>query len=517
MYSTGKITTTANTTKVVGTNTKWKDNNSLISPEQVILIQNGATIYINSIASIQSNTEMTLSFPVPATVKEATYNILTTMVHSVSDATNKIVAMNNANVQFSDILNRWATETGTITVTLPDGTKQQLRTAKEMDKQLDGKFDKAGGGIRGNNGVLYLNSTTASKPLYMSFFDAASKRLGFVGRPDSEEDIALVNSFANSELRLTSGKKLMFNDVEVMKAGDFGFGGESYLSKINKLSPSANEIRTFDSSITNAINKNLIGLSLSWASAGAGRSVRVIACEGGSNPYPDWYGLTYTSSGPAPYTQKFYTTANTTKDSNGNLKAASPIVKVFADYIELNEESEGVELKCLHTGIYQLKHVLGLNSDASWGGINGGITIPSGINQLPLIYVDYDVLVAGEQHPFNGEPVPQEEHGDIVIYTSYRKHFDLPQNVQRARLKTYPEFTKLVGDERVELENGAPVDIPAGHWIDVRVNMPEQSIYNQKQAEAEAYAKEEAERVAREEEGKSEGEIAVLESQKDLV
>ncbi|TOL43657.1 hypothetical protein CGH97_25205, partial [Vibrio parahaemolyticus] len=39
-----------------------------------------------------------------------------------------------------------------------------------------------------------------------------------------------------------------------------------------------------------------------------------------------------------------YTTANTTKDANGNLKAASPIVKLFADDIELNDESEGVEM-----------------------------------------------------------------------------------------------------------------------------------------------------------------------------
>ena len=69
----------------------------------------------------------------------------------------------------------------------------------------------------------------------------------------------------------------------------------------------------------------------------------------------------------------------------------------------------------------------------------------------------------------------------------------------KSAFKTYFEFTKLVGDERVELENGAPVDIPAGHWIDVRVNMPSNSIYNQKQAEAEAYAKEEAERLAEEE------------------
>ncbi|MCW2254215.1 hypothetical protein M2263_000306 [Providencia alcalifaciens] len=193
-----------------------------------------------------------------------------------------------------------------------------------------------------------------------------------------------------------------------------------------------------------------------------------------------------------------YHTGNTTKDSNGNLKAASPIVRVFADHIELNEESEGVELKKLHTGIYQLKNVLGMHSDASWGGINGGITIPSGINQLPLVYADYDVLVAGERHPFNGELVTQNEHGDIVIYTSYRKHFDLPQNVQYAHLKTYPEFTKVVNDEQVELENGEPVDIPCGHWIDVRVNMPSSSIYNQKQAEAEAHAKEEAKRVAEE-------------------
>ncbi|WP_339389450.1 hypothetical protein [Moellerella wisconsensis] len=513
MYSTGKITTTANTAKVVGTNTKWKDNNSLISPEQVILIQNGATIYINSIASIQSNTEMTLSFPVPATVKEATYNILTTMVHSVSDAANKIVAMNNANVQFSDILNRWATETGTITVTLPDGTKQQLRTAKEMDKQLDGKFDKAGGVIGGNSNVLTLQNTIDLGAVYLSFARKNGVSRGWVGAGGAGDDVSLANTKTGKSLALKSDGSLCHNDKELMHLGDFGWGGSGSFIAMNEI-----ELSSFmrsQSTVTRVIrNSTLTPMSETNATIAYFRAgdtfTAISAAHNGTS-------VTVTGGNPGNvYEHKLYTNRNTTKDSNGNLKAASPIVKVFADYIELNEESEGVELKCLHTGIYQLKHVLGLNSDASWGGINGGITIPSGINQLPLIYVDYDVLVAGEQHPFNGEPVPQEEHGDIVIYTSYRKHFDLPQNVQRARLKTYPEFTKLVGDERVELENGAPVDIPAGHWIDVRVNMPSNSIYNQKQAEAEAYAKEEAERVAREEAGKSEGEIAVLESQKDL-
>ncbi|ROR58111.1 UNVERIFIED_ORG: hypothetical protein EC838_0392, partial [Providencia alcalifaciens] len=41
--------------------------------------------------------------------------------------------------------------------------------------------------------------------------------------------------------------------------------------------------------------------------------------------------------------------------------------------------------------------------------------------------------------------------------------------------------------------------IPNGHWIDIRVQMPNDSIYNQKQAEAERLAKIEAELLAQEE------------------
>ncbi|HHR6575334.1 TPA: hypothetical protein ACS8DH_002824, partial [Providencia alcalifaciens] len=86
--------------------------------------------------------------------------------------------------------------------------------------------------------------------------------------------------------------------------------------------------------------------------------------------------------------------------------------------------------------------------------------------------------------------------GDIIIETNYRKHSDLPPPVLLKRLITYPEFMDENGDE---LESYAPVDIPNGHWIDVRVNMPSDSIYNQKLAEAVRLAKIEAERVAKEE------------------
>ncbi|HEF8773374.1 TPA: hypothetical protein RG734_002396, partial [Providencia stuartii] len=201
-----------------------------------------------------------------------------------------------------------------------------------------------------------------------------------------------------------------------------------------------------------------------------------------------------------------YNTGNTTKDSNGNLKVASPIVKVFSDHIELNEESEGVELEKLGTGRYKLKGVLGMNSDASWGGIHGGMVIPNGINNLPLVWGSFDVL----------------PDGDIIIETRYRKH-ELNERQEAERLMTYPEFLKeeLVEVDteegkkekllKVEREDYEYCDIPNGHWIDVRVNMPSNSIYNLKQAEAERLAKEAAEKQA-EEDAKRSAEEAELES-----
>ncbi|WP_272514152.1 phage tail fiber protein, partial [Providencia sp. PROV187] len=416
--------------------------------EQVILIQNGATIYINSIASIQSNTEIILSFPVPASVSNAPYQILTTMVNSVSDAANKIVAMNVSNVQFSDILNRWATESGTITVTLPDGTTQQLRTAKEMDKLLDGKFDKAGGTISG--------------------------------------DV----TFSKNAIKSTKGTHtLPAESGTLMQVGDFGVGSQSMYSNIDDTGPYITGFRTFDASITNTINKNLIGVNLSWAVYGGGRANKVFACEGGNAAYPNWYSLSYTSNETIPFTQMFYTTANTTKDSNGNLKAASPIVKVFADHIELNEESEGVEMEHLGIGHYLIKGVVGFNSDGAWG-INNGFVIPQDHNGKNMVLIDYKV----------------RPDGDIEVFVFHQQNADMPERFQNKRIK----YIDKDGNP-VYYENYEPCDVPESRWIDMRVEMPVNSIYNLKQAEAERLAKEEAERQA-EEEAKN----AEIEAEEDI-
>ncbi|MER1724530.1 hypothetical protein KDA12_18245, partial [Proteus mirabilis] len=375
MYNIGTVTTTANSTKLIGTGTKWKDNNSRVSAEQVILIQNGATIYINSIASIQSNTEITLSFPVPASVSNAPYQILTTMVNSVSDAANKIVAMNVANVQFSDILNRWATESGTITVTLPDGTTQQLRTAKEMDKLLDGK----------------------------------------------------------------------------QVAGNYA-DGTKYAAIINQCSIRPNEIYglLIQGSGVSGVWSNEINNWL-WNFTAKGTLVA------GNVPYERLTGVT--------------------SDSNGFVKKNSPIIKLFADSIELNEESEGVEMEHLGIGHYLIKGVVGFNADGAWG-INNGFVIPQDHNGKNMVLIDYEV----------------RPDGDIEVFVFHQQNADMPERFQNKRIKHFDEE-----GVPVYFENYEPCDVPESRWIDMRVEMPVNSIYNLKQAEAERLAKEEADKQAEEE------------------
>ncbi|MEG2398641.1 MAG: phage tail protein [Citrobacter sp.] len=167
--------------------------------------------------------------------------------------------------------------------------------------------------------------------------------------------------------------------------------------------------------------------------------------------------------------------SNTTIDANGALKPASPIVKIFGNgSVELNDESEGVTVKRMSTGMYLISGVVGLNADPLWGGIDGGIVIPTDINNQPLVWADFCV----------------EPDGGIVLKTYHRTHPGAPKFARNliGNKNDDGSFTETVKD-------GEPVDIPAGRWVDVRVQMPEDSLWNQKQtAIREAMEKAERER-----------------------
>ncbi|MEG7431226.1 phage tail protein, partial [Citrobacter freundii] len=70
----------------------------------------------------------------------------------------------------------------------------------------------------------------------------------------------------------------------------------------------------------------------------------------------------------------------------------------------------------------------------------------------PLVWLDYDV----------------DSEGSVLVKTFHR---------------TYPDSPPFARNERPGLADGDPVDIPADQFVSVRVEMPQDSIWNKKQKE----------------------------------
>ena len=131
----------------------------------------------------------------------------------------------------------------------------------------------------------------------------------------------------------------------------------------------------------------------------------------------------------AKYYHVFYTSMNTTKDSNGFIKAASPIVKLFADKIELNDEAaqQKITFEKLGVGDYLIKGSTGFAQEGWY------IEMPKDANGNVLVAVIYEQL----------------DNNDISVKT-YAKMFD-----------------EETGD--IVPNTARPRDIPATRWIDLRL------------------------------------------------
>lgn len=133
---------------------------------------------------------------------------------------------------------------------------------------------------------------------------------------------------------------------------------------------------------------------------------------------------------------KHYHTLNTTVDANGFIKAASPIVRMFADGIEVNEEAalQDISFEKLGVGDYLLKGSTGFAQEGWY------VETPKDANGNVLFSVIYTTL----------------ENGDISVKT-YKKKFDL-------------ETASIVAD----LNN--PVDITESRWIDLRLHEVQETL-----------------------------------------
>lgn len=153
-----------------------------------------------------------------------------------------------------------------------------------------------------------------------------------------------------------------------------------------------------------------------------------------------------------------WTNNNTTVDSNGFIKRASPIVQVYGDGAsQTNAESDGATVTREDIGVYRISGVLGMNSDRSWGGNGGGVEVPKDINGQPRVWVDYDI----------------DPEGSIILRTYHRTHPDAPA-FARNLIGTKDDAGKFTET----VLNGEPIDIPDDVFISVRVEMPADSVYN---------------------------------------
>ncbi|ECE9657048.1 phage tail protein, partial [Salmonella enterica subsp. enterica serovar Bareilly] len=286
-----------------------------------------------------------------------------------------------------------------------------------------------------------------------------------------------LNKKANaSDLGSAASKNTGVNSGDIMTVGSFGIGAKdgAYAFEVNnfgavQIAMSGSGLRTYrnngflddgDQSIAQYSPTIWVGTGDTWASLSLPYSpAGKIAVASGSE------------SAGRMVVRLLWDNNNTVVDGNGFIKQASPVVRIFSDGgYETNDESEGVVVTRIQTGEYLIEGCTGLNADAAWGGIDGGFEIPVDRNKQPRIWLDYKV----------------NADGSILVRTFHRVHPSAPPFAQNRIGNTNNDgvFTETVAD-------GEPVDIPADSFVSVRVEMPEDSVWNKKQ-EATRIAMEEA-------------------------
>lgn len=213
----------------------------------------------------------------------------------------------------------------------------------------------------------------------------------------------------------------------VMEVGAFGLGGKG--AQFNNLSSITDYYAQLKGKSQFYRNETASEMTIQYAPSiyfvtGNTHGVISIGHTTGEILVSSWYEDLTT-----PIVRSLKTNLNTTVDANGFIKNASPIVKLFTDRIELNDEAEqqDISFEKLGVGDYLIKGSSGFAQEGWY------VETPKDANGNVLFSVLYETL----------------ENGDISVKT-YKKKFDL-------------ETASIVAD----LDK--PVDITDGRWIDIRL------------------------------------------------
>lgn len=416
IYSTGTISINGNT--ATGSGTNWTAPASQVRAGQTIIVMSNP-VQLFQISSVNSATSMTVTPAVSPALSGQKYGILVSDNISVDGLAQ---AMSQLIKEYDENIGAWETFATTsanqnITVTI-NGTSLSIPA---LGKLLQ----------KGSNGALPVNQGGT----------------GATNAADARTNLGLGSS-ATRNAYSSSG--------DILSVGDLGLGVVAPAEQnryenarlngfYNIASGSGNGLPTNDAGYGVWMNRSPnYGTFECWLSGPVGRKMfsQVIGGTAGK-----WY--------------EFYHTANTTKASDGTIKAASPVARIVtskdecqrADIAEdgftwcgcgaANAEAEGITISRLDVGVYVLTGSAGLASEG-WQLLPP--MDPGGMGELGVVEAE------------------QTDSGGLTIRLYKRKYI----------LSDEGEIIKIKGE---------PMDVPANSWIDVRLDMPADSLFNQRMSQ----------------------------------
>ncbi|WP_257286834.1 phage tail fiber protein [Enterobacter cloacae] len=415
LYNTGTIAVNGNT--ATGTGTNWTAPASQIRVGQTLFVLSNP-VQMFQITAINSATSLTVTPAASPALSGQKYGILVTDSLSVDGLAQSMSQLIN---EYDENIGAWETFATTsanqnITVTINGARVTIPAIGKLVQKGSNGAVGVSDGGTGATN--------AADARTNLGLGSSATRDVG-----EGDNNVLALGSFGVGSKNLPvisdiwdKSKGTRFCNVTPTTSGGPGMYGSGI-----RLSD-----RNIGSGATSAAQQSFSSLILS------GKIIQFMSMADGVDS--GW--------------MQIYHTGNTTRASDGTLKAASPIVQLFGDgSCQLNDESQGCTVTRQAIGEYLIEGCVGLNSDAAWGGIDGGFDIPTDRNKQPLIWLDYEV----------------NADGSVLVKTFHREY------------STAPSFARNVLNG---VADGDPVDIPADQFVSVRVEMPVESLWNQRHKDA---------------------------------
>ncbi|WP_320728945.1 phage tail fiber protein [Enterobacter kobei] len=423
LYNTGTIAINGNT--ATGTGTNWTAPASQVRAGQTIIVMSNP-VQMFQISSVNSATSMTVTPAASPALSSQKYGILVSDIISVDGLAQAISQLIN---EYDENIGAWETFATTsanqsITVTINGAAVSIPGIGKLLQK--------------GTNGTLAVNQGGT----------------GATTKEDARTNLGL-GTAATKDTGVASGQVLLSGSN-----GLCGLGNRIYAS--GNMATYAS-LRQLGCGFFR--NDNEAGVTARYG-AGFFSSVmgsHAIMTISAVNAVPVVSAATDDSlANNIAFANTLYGTANTTKASDGTLKAASPVARIVKSQDECqradidepgfvwcgcgtaNAEAEGITISRLDIGVYVLTGSAGLASEG-WQLLPP--MDPGGMGEMGVVEAE------------------QTESGGLTVRLFKRKY--------------------MLNDEgEIVKTKGAPLDVPSNSWIDVRLDMPENSVWNQRQKAA---------------------------------